>query len=277
MITSKTYNTTSGLNYIEAPELTLTTVYVVKREGIQYDKYISGTGNRTYIYSPSEGRLYFPVSFGSGERVFVIYKQTSPVIGPIPGICTNIVIPAVELPDALVGVPYSFAILLSGSEPFDFSITSSPGWMSITISGNVITMSGTPDVAGTETVQFDVSNCDGVGNQTFSDTMEVIDNTTNFYISNLSTTGIKITKVIPKYFVIQTGSFPVHYLAGITGAHAGFTADLSVFITGVVFPFQLHLVKNGTILQTLPVTVDDQYTFDEQTFLNTDQVQIVLN
>lgn len=276
MIKSKTYNTTAGLNYIEAPELVLTTIYAVKRNGSQYDKYISGSPDRTYTYNASLGRIYFPVSF-TDDRVFVIYEQKSTVVDPIPGVCNPIVIPALSMPDGLVGVPYSQSLLLSGSEPFDFSITSSPAWMTISLSGNIISMSGTPDVEGTETIQFDVSNCDGANNETFSDTIDIIDDTTNFYISNLSTSGVKITKVIPGMWIIQTGSFPIHYLAGITGAHNGFTANLSVFITGIVFPFQLSLIKNGVVLQSFTVDVDDVYEFDEQTFINTDQVQIVLN
>lgn len=277
MIKSKSYNTTAGLNYIEAPELTLTTVYVVRRSGLQHDKYISGDANRTYIYQSSIGRISFPVAFNDGERVLVIYEQTSPVIEPIPGVCTNVIIPAISLPDGLVGVPYEQSLMISGSEPFDFSVTSSPSWMVVSISGNIVTMAGTPDAEGTETVQFDISNCDGAGNQTFSESINVIDNTTNFFVSNLAATPAKITKIIPKHWVVQTGSLPIHSLQSLTAAHGGFTESLSVFINGITFPYTLELYKNGSLLQTFPVTTDDQYTFDEQAFLSTDQIVIVLN
>lgn len=276
MIKSGTYNTTAGLNYIEAPELVLTTVYAVKLNGTQHDKYISGSSNRTYTYVSSAGRVYFPTTFTSGDKVFVIYDEVSTVPEPIPGVCTGVVIDPVSLPDGLVSVPYSQAIALSGSEPFALTVNTKPSWMTISLSGSIVTLSGTPDADGTEAIDFDISNCSGGSSDNFTDTIEIIDNTTNFFILNNSTAGVKITKVIPKMWVIQTGSLPVHYLGEITGAHNGFTASLTVFITGIIFPYTLYLKKNGVVLQSLTVSTDDAYQFDEQTFINTDQIQIVL-
>lgn len=277
VIKSKTYNTTAGLNYIEAPELVLTQVYAVKLNGTQYDKYISGDANRTHVYNASEGRIYVPVPFSLGDRVFVIYEETSPVPAPIPGVCTGVTINPVSLPDGLVTVPYSQGIALAGSEPFSLNVNTKPSWMSITLAGSVVTLSGTPDTEATETVDFDVSNCSGGSTDNFTDIIEVIDNTTNFAITNLAASGVKITKVIPKYWVTQSGAFPVQYGATMLGAHGGFTASLGVFISGVVFQHQVSLIKNGAVLQAFTVEVNDQYTFDEQTFLNTDDVAIILN
>lgn len=279
MIKSRTYNGQAGLNYIQSPDLAFATIYVVKREGLQHDKYISGSPNRTYSHSVTDGKVSFPTPFASpGEKVFVMFKTPTGIEPETPpGVCVPVSISPVVLPDMILGQPYSQLISISGSAPFDLALNSGIDGISITQSGGTVTVAGVPAEAGVFTVSFDLSNCAGSGNVTFSQSVTVLDNTTNFYISNLSTSGVKITKVIPKHWVIQTGSLPIHYLSGITGVHGGFTDSLSVFVTGIVFPVTLTMYKNGSSLQSFTVESDDQYTFDEQTFLSTDQIVIVLN
>lgn len=279
MITSKTYQGQAGLNYIQSSDLAFATVIAVKREGLQYDRYISGDPNRRYTHDSATGKVSFPIAFAAGgEKVFVMYKTASGVEPETPpGVCVPVSIEDKVLPDMIVDAPYSEQIILSGSGPFVLSGPAAPDGIGITQSGNTVTVAGTPTTEGVSDIEFTITNCSGGNTDSFDQTVTVIDNTTNFYISNLATTGVKITKVIPKYWVTQTGAFPLHYLNGMTGVHAGFTAFLSVFVTGAEFPFTLSLLKNGTLLQSFLVSGDDQYTFDEQTFINTDQVQIVLN
>lgn len=63
-ITSKTYTTVAGTNYIQAPELRFVTILDVRREGAKYDLVLTGSaGNRQAKYTSSNGRLAFLNAF----------------------------------------------------------------------------------------------------------------------------------------------------------------------------------------------------------------------
>lgn len=275
MIVGRSYTGVAGSNFIQAPELAYTDIIMVKREGTQFDLYTSGNGNRTYEYNRPSGKIIFPSVFGDGnESVFVVFKAGSSVPGPIPGVCVPVSISG-SLLKGIVDVPYSRGLTLAGSQPFVLSDITAPDGLTVSLSGSVVTVSGTPTTQGSQLVEFTVTN--GCGTDTYSQNLIIVGAPTNFYVSNLSTAGISIMTVTPDEYVIQTGSFPINYQTGITGAHGGFTAELVVDIEGVVFSFTLGLYKNGSLLQSFTVATDGEYTFDEQTFLNTDQVLIVLN
>jgi hypothetical protein len=60
------------------------------------------------------------------------------------------------------GVAYNFSITLAGTAPFSFVVTAKPGWMNITISGNIIVFSGTPiDESGDVPINITISNACG--------------------------------------------------------------------------------------------------------------------
>lgn len=66
------------------------------------------------------------------------------------------------IPDALVGVPYSFEVGLIGKAPFDLTILDKPDWMTITLAGYKIVFGGTPaggDVGTGIPVELTVGNC----------------------------------------------------------------------------------------------------------------------
>lgn len=278
MIRSKTYQGMAGLNYIEASELALTRVYKVARDGIQHDKNFAGsTTGRTYIHDTSNGRVYFPISFGpSGERVFVKYKETSGVIIPIPGVCNAVVIPATTLPNGIIGVPYSVSIALSGSSPFTLDNIVKPAWATVALSFNIVNITGTPTTETIETISFDVSNCDGANTESFSESFDVLPVSDVIGITNNSAFGVFITSVTGIPWTLYTGSFPLGYPSSIGGVHSSYTGVISVSITGIVFTYVLKLYKNGSLLQGLLVSSDDTYDFASQTILSSDEIQITL-
>lgn len=65
------------------------------------------------------------------------------------------------LPDAYENTPYNYVINLNGSAPFSLDNVVKPAWMTISLVGNSITLSGTPLAAATNVaVSFDVTNCE---------------------------------------------------------------------------------------------------------------------
>lgn len=79
-----------------------------------------------------------------------------------------------DMPNALVSFAYNYSINIAGTGPFTLSNIVKPSWMTIDLSGSVITFSGTPDVAGTDIpVSLDVDNCAETP-VSFADTINVV-------------------------------------------------------------------------------------------------------
>lgn len=276
MIKSETYRGMSGLNYIQDSELAFATIYVVKREGTQHDKFVSGSTNRTYVYNESNGKVSFPTVFTPGdEKVFVLYKTPSgsePVTPP--GVCVPVVIPSFDLPAGIVGVPYSYSFVVSGTTPIYKENVTIPAWVSFVVIDNNVYIVGTPDTATTEALNLDLTNCGGA--TPFSKTIEVLPATSTLFISNISSGGVFINSASGFSYVVSTGSFPLAYGTGITGVHGAFTSVITLNITGIIFPQTLSISKNGSLLQSISVTADGNYPFSIQTFLSTDLLEIVL-
>lgn len=278
MITSKTYYGQAGLNYVQSSELSFAKIIVVKREGVQHDKYISGSTTRTFIHTEAEGKISFPTPFGeNGEKVFVLFDMpNAPEPVDPPGVCIPVVIPDVTFSDTIVGVSYSKVITLTGTPPFVLSGITKPSWMTITNSGNNITHTGTPDAEGLQLVEYDVTNCSG-STASLNKTFNVYTATTNFYVSNLSTGGVSINSISGIGYVIQTGSLPIGIYSGITGVHGDYTGKILFNISGITFPFSLSLKVNSIDIETIPVIADGDYEFSVQTYLSTDEIIIILS
>ncbi|MFA9213895.1 MAG: leucine-rich repeat domain-containing protein [Candidatus Methylacidiphilales bacterium] len=80
------------------------------------------------------------------------------------GVCTlaSYLVAPGTMPNALVGQPYNYSIQLSGSQPFNLSNIVKPNWMVLTVVGNTVNFTGTPnfiDEAGEVTIDFDITNC----------------------------------------------------------------------------------------------------------------------
>lgn len=115
---------------------------------------------------------YFPiVNLGSSDPLCLklYYKYNSAdgyssasMCGEVP--CTGVSIPAFAFSDAISGTAYSKSITIVGTTPLTLSIIAKPAWMSIDLTGNTLTFSGTPgggDIASAVPVNFSITNACG--------------------------------------------------------------------------------------------------------------------
>lgn len=276
MIKSRTYNGQAGLNYIQNPDLAFAKIYAVKREGIQYDKYVSGSTNRTYIHNASDGKINFVTAFApGGEKVFVIYKPVSGTEPETPpGVCVPVAVLPSIMSDAVANEPYSHSFLLTGTRPFSLNVIQKPAWSTVTLSlfGRV-TIMGTPDIAGPETLDFTVSNCGG--SEPVTRNFSTLANSNNIFISSNSFS--RITDVTGITYIIMGGAFPVSLVSSVSGIHNDYTGQIFVTVSHIIFPGTLILKKNGVELESKAVPSNGTYDFASQSYLSTDNIQITLN
>lgn len=274
MIKSRSYQTTAGLNYIQSPDLVFATVYAVKREGIEHNKYVSGTTNRTHIHDASAGKISFPTVFTAGETVFVIYK-TPTGSEPDPVCMPGSFLSSTTFFDGLVGVPYNKIIILGGTPPYVVTVVNKPSWMTISNSFTSISFYGTPDAAiDNDPIQLTVTNCAGFFSM--DETITINPTTANVEFRNDSGTGAYINSVSGFSYSISSGSFPLNSGSAIIGVHGNFIALISVVVNGVTFPVTLRLVKNGTTIQTKNITSSGTQTFTAVAYLTADDLKIIL-
>lgn len=123
---------------------------------------VSVTGSFvSFIGTPASGDVgsTVPVSLTVANACGSIAESTTMIIAP--SCVASGIVGSPILPDGTVGTPYSYSFNLSGTAPFTLSISQSPSWMSITITGNTVAFSGTPDVAAAGiSVQLGFANCD---------------------------------------------------------------------------------------------------------------------
>lgn len=274
MITSKTYNGLSGTNYIQKPELAFAILYVVKRGGIQYDKYISGSSNRTYIHEVFSGKIFFDVPFDTPtpETVFVMFK--SPSVFPE---CSAVSIPVQSLKNGIVGRSYSSSLLIFGTSPKTLNVLEKPTWATINFTlDKILKVTGIPDAVGEFDFQFEFDNCGGP--QIFDYTINVYESTSNL---SVSTTGFqqRITDITGITYTIISGSFPVRqgtFPPTMDAVFDDYTGVINVSVSGITFPKTLYLYKNAVEQEAIPVPSNGTYTFASASYLSTDNLQIIL-
>lgn len=278
MIKSETYQGVSGLSYIQDSELAFATIYVVKREGTQHDRYVSGSTNRTYIHDSSTGKVSFPTAFTPGdERVFVLYKVGGGAEPPIiPGVCVPVAVTATTLPNAIVNQAYGHTIYLTGTGPFVVTPVTIPTGMTLTNSLGTIFLSGTPTIVQTETLEFNVSNCSAGSTANFNQSFEVVDPAVIMTIHNSSGAGVFINSMSGIPYTIQSGTFPIAYLRVVSVVHPAYTGQIFITVSGVIFPYSLKLYVNDILIQTMAVGASGIYDFASQTYLSSDRIQIIL-
>lgn len=89
-------------------------------------------------------------------------------------VCTPVSFSGDPLPDAVVGIPYNASIVLTGDEPFVITANTVPAWMNISISGNTITLTGTPtDPSSEVAIAITIQNCDNSNTYDFNDTIDI--------------------------------------------------------------------------------------------------------
>lgn len=91
-------------------------------------------------------------------------------------------------PNAETNTAYSYSFLMSGTVPYSIGTTDIPSWMSASIVGHHLVLTGTPDFtdAGTGiTVSVQITNA--CGDETFSDLIDVNEDGRNVFVINNST------------------------------------------------------------------------------------------
>lgn len=263
-VKSKTWNTTPGLNFIQDSELAFATVYMVTREGLEYDVYVSGDTNRKHIFTASSGTIAFPDPFASGERVYALYKPAGSV-DPEP-VCEAVIEPVSgSLPDSINGQPYGQILAITGTPPFVITNVTKPAWMNITNSGNAITFSGVSNVEGVQTVEFDITNCGGT--VTYSDTVNILPSATTFTIQN-QVPGALITNLQNLNFVATSGLIYPPPFQTLTGVHDVYAGTPIITVTIGPFPFTIRFFINSIPIQNISVSASGSYTFTSVTSYN---------
>ncbi|ARJ07021.1 hypothetical protein GCM10010988_23720 [Cnuibacter physcomitrellae] len=99
---------------------------------------------------------------GSNTRAYRIVVAPSPAGPPVLG-------GLVESGAAVTGAAYAASVTATGDEPMTFALTSGtlPPGITLTASGRVATLSGTPTTAGTYTFSLTVTNAAGAGTKSY--------------------------------------------------------------------------------------------------------------
>jgi hypothetical protein len=271
MITSKTYYGQPGSTSIQASELAFTNVYVVKREGTNYERYFSGDASRKYTHTPSSGTISFLNPFAApGEGVFVIFEE-----GSITNSCNSPIVSAIPMPSGQVGTPYQHNFFLVGTQPFSLSNIVKPAWATVSLFLNTsVRLKGTPTTEGVETVSFDVSNCGGAVSHT--DSFAILPGTNNFFVTRAYFTTI-VRSVTGIGYTITSGFIPSVGMTSTAGVHGAYTGTIGVELLNISFPLTLRLIVNSVEQEAKPVPSNGWYEFASGTYLSTDQIEILLN
>lgn len=89
------------------------------------------------------------------------------------------------LPNGQVGVSYNVSISLSGTGPFAIENPIKPSWMSITVLGSTVQITGTPTDPGTDIpVSFDITNCGGGDSVSVNSPIDVVASAISTFTNN---------------------------------------------------------------------------------------------
>lgn len=149
--------------------------------------------------------------------------------------CDPVGLPAINFPDAVVGIPYNYSFVVTGSAPFAITGVTKPAWMTISVVGNTVSFTGTPTgltILNTP-VEFTISNCSGGSTANVDETMNVYK--ANLFIENLTLgpihhsvnncTGVGGWGPGSGYTIVS-GSFAVNPSETLVAVHTGYPGPL---------------------------------------------------
>lgn len=160
-------------------------------------------------------------------------NQSTPIYSSIgtAGGCDSVSIDgSTDLPNATVGTPYSYNIGLDGDTPFALANIIKPSWMTISISGFVVTFGGTPVGPGTSIpVSFDITNCEGTFSVTVND-------------------AINVAAAVPGNITLDCGGSPSQdpIAFGVAGTFTFYNVPIAVITPGTV-TLTAHNDQSGTL------------------------------
>jgi hypothetical protein len=185
-------------------------------------------------------------------------------------VCIAVHITPTTLPDAVVGVAYNQVIELTGTPEFSLSDLIKPSWMTVTIVGSEVFLTGTPTTIATgDAVSFTVTNCNNKTAE-FTDTFNVIVTgahwlTTQFIsgddLNNVETQqiqgepGADVTITVTNYINNNGGSLTVDSTpVTAIGETLIFTLDAGGFSPVITITIAGHSTSSSIILGKFTIT-----------------------
>lgn len=96
------------------------------------------------------------------------------IINPPPSCVAPGFVSGLNNPTGTVGTYWLGTVVLSGSQPFTITNITKPSWMSLNLSGNVITLQGSPEAGINQEISFDVTNA--CGTNSYNDSIDISSN-----------------------------------------------------------------------------------------------------
>lgn len=115
-------------------------------------------------------------SFGVQTFDFTADRNVTFALGvnnPPPGCVAPTIQQGIVSPNGTLGTYYSRTVIVGGSTPFTLSNITKPSWMTVSVSGNIITCEGNPSAGIGQTLSFDVTNACGTVSYSTSITISV--------------------------------------------------------------------------------------------------------
>lgn len=166
----------------------------VMRDGVGMSKIvIAAPQDKQAQYLISTGGIYFKSPLSENEDVIVLYADSDNVCFPVT------IQSGYFMPVGVVGFAYLSSFYVNGTSPFTLSSIVKPSWMTITLSSNLITFSGTPAIgdAGNNTVSFTINNDCGTDDflQVFNISAPTAQFDTTTFVSGDRSTDVEIANL----------------------------------------------------------------------------------
>ncbi len=199
---------------------------------------------------------------------------------PIVGGCDPVVFTSTPvLPDGVAGHIYSYIFSLGGDAPIVMTVVTKPSWMTITLSGSTVTISGSPTTGdiGTYAVEVSFSNCSDTNTVDLLQSIEIYDELIvmdNVTVINASNT-LTITTMSPN-LSFRPLDFPLSVGNTVGGVHGAFTGVIWATITGFDLACRLVLKVNGSFVECKNIPAAGTYYFTSRAYLLGDEIEITL-
>ena len=181
-----------------------------------------------------------PLPVGTYDVVYTIENEcgnvqaatTVTIVGDLP--CEAAGLDGLAyLPEVQVGAVFFWQLTLTGTAPFTLTNITKPAWLTISVTGNIITFSGTPPPSPGLYINFDVENC-GAFSFTFDWTLTIASGL-NIFIENNASSGAIVDVTPYVYLISGAGTFPVNPGEYIEGTQGGGNTTFTVVVSGAVF------------------------------------------
>jgi hypothetical protein len=239
-----------GVAYIKSFTLLGTQVFIVSNEIKPSWMTIAVNGNVLTLSGTPTGSGNTTISFNVSNGCGTISLNDTITI--TASTCTAVLLAGTPvLPNGYIGVVYNYSFDLLGTAPFTLGATTIPSWMTVTIVGSTVFLSGTPDASGTGiTVDITIDNC-STDSVTFNGTLD---------ISAASLKNVLLINDTSSYIAVQFDSGSQALGPSASGTIGLLPGGYLENISGSTYMF--------TFLTALPSTLDPDETPNSDTLVN---------